>query len=94
MKTLNETEINEALSVLNGWQLVDNVLEKNVAFTHFKEAFAFMTRVAFEAELMQHHPDWSNTYNKLTIRLSTHDANGITEKDIKFAKTIEKILKE
>lgn len=72
------------------WTRHENHLEATLKFTDFKSAFAFMTRVAFEAERMQHHPTWTNTYNTLQIKLSTHDAGDtITEKDEKLAKVIE-----
>lgn len=67
-------------------------LEKSFEFKNFTEAFAFMVQVAFLAEKHQHHPDWSNVYNKVTIRLSTHDAgNKVTEKDHKLAEAIDQI---
>ena len=77
------------------WQEQDNQLVRDFKFTDFSEAFAFMTRVAFIAEKMNHHPWWSNVYNQLTIKLSTHDAgNTVTDKDRKLAAAIDKISKE
>jgi 4a-hydroxytetrahydrobiopterin dehydratase len=65
-------------------------LEKSFEFSNFTEAFAFMTRVAFLAEKHQHHPDWSNVYNKVVVKLSTHDAGDIvTEKDYELAAAID-----
>ncbi|HIO27500.1 MAG TPA: pterin-4-alpha-carbinolamine dehydratase, partial [Flavobacteriaceae bacterium] len=61
-------------------------------FENFKETFSIMTRIAFEAEAQQHHPEWTNVYNTLSITLSTHDAGGVTEKDFKMAETIESII--
>jgi 4a-hydroxytetrahydrobiopterin dehydratase len=61
-------------------------------FKTFSEAFAFMTRVALAAERAGHHPDWSNSYNTVTIRLSTHDAGGLSDKDIALAEAIDKLL--
>ncbi|MGX1023793.1 4a-hydroxytetrahydrobiopterin dehydratase, partial [Psychroflexus sp. MBR-150] len=58
----------------------------------FKNAFTAMTRIAFEAERLQHHPTWSNTYNSVNISLSTHDADGVTEKDFELAEAIETVL--
>lgn len=76
------------------WKETDGKLEQNFKFKDFSEAFAFMTRVALVAESQQHHPDWSNEYNKVKIRLCSHDAGDvITEKDHKLAKAIDKILK-
>ncbi|HSZ35314.1 MAG TPA: 4a-hydroxytetrahydrobiopterin dehydratase [Puia sp.] len=74
------------------WEEKNNTLHKKFKFENFTEAFAFMTRVAFEAEKMDHHPKWTNTYNELEIWLSTHDAGDtVTEKDRKLAKKIDAI---
>ena len=74
------------------WKEEDNKLKKTFKFTNFQEAFAFMTRVAFLAEGMQHHPNWSNVYNTVDIELTTHDSgNTVTEKDRELAKAIDKI---
>ncbi len=76
------------------WEERNNQLYKQFLFTDFSEAFAFMTRVAIEAEKMNHHPQWSNVWNKVEIWLSTHDAgNTITEKDKKLAERIDKLVK-
>lgn len=75
------------------WNEQDNQLTRDFEFVDFSEAFAFMTRVALAAEKMDHHPWWSNVYNKVTIKLTTHDAgNSITDKDRKLAKAIDKIV--
>ena len=75
------------------WQEQDNKLSRAFSFTDFSEAFAFMTRVALIAEKMDHHPFWTNVYNKVTIELSTHDAGDtVTEKDHKLAEAIDKLL--
>lgn len=75
------------------WIEENNVLKKKFIFGDFKEAFAFMTRVAFLAEEHHHHPNWSNVYNSVEIGLTTHDAgNIITEKDRKLAEAIDRIL--
>jgi 4a-hydroxytetrahydrobiopterin dehydratase len=74
------------------WIEQDNMLKKTFEFKDFTEAFAFMTRVAFLAEKHQHHPNWSNVYNRVEIALTTHDAgNIVTEKDYKLAKEIDLI---
>ena len=74
------------------WEQKENKLIKEFQFADFSEAFAFMTRVALEAEKQGHHPDWHNVFNKVTIRLSTHDAGDIvTEKDRKLADAIDKL---
>ena len=92
MDTLTEQEIEKRLEELKGWEYVDKAIETSLQFNDFKEAFMVMTRIAFECEAQNHHPDWSNVYNSLQIRLSTHDANGVTEKDFKLAKKIEEII--
>jgi 4a-hydroxytetrahydrobiopterin dehydratase len=75
------------------WTEINNSLYRKFEFANFSEAFAFMTRVAFEAEKMDHHPKWTNVYNTVEIWLNTHDAgNTITEKDHKLAKKIDKLL--
>ena len=75
------------------WEEKNNTLYRKFEFRNFSEAFAFMTRVALEAEKMDHHPDWSNVYNRVEISLSTHSAGDIvTEKDRKLAKKIDGLL--
>ena len=74
------------------WQEENNFLIKKFKFDNFTKAFAFMTEVAFLAEKHQHHPNWSNVYNTVEIKLTTHDAgNSITEKDKKLAKAIDQV---
>ncbi len=92
MKKLTEQEINDRLENLEGWEYSENTIHTSFEFENFKEAFTLMTRIAFEAEAQQHHPDWSNVYNQLEIKLSTHDAGGVTEKDFKMANAIEGIV--
>ena len=92
MEKLAEKEIREGLKSLDGWEYADDGIECSFEFKNFKEAFTVMTRIAFEAEAQQHHPDWSNVYNRLYVRLSTHDANGVTSKDFRLAQSIENIL--
>lgn len=92
MEKLNLVEIEKKLEQLEGWEYIDGALETSFEFENFKEAFAVMTRIAFECEAQGHHPDWSNVYNSLHIRLNTHDAEGVTEKDFKLAKAIESII--
>lgn len=77
------------------WQETDNKLVRQFTFADFSEAFAFMTRVALLAEKMDHHPFWTNVYNKVTIELNTHDAGDVvTDKDRKLAKAIDKLVNE
>ncbi len=75
------------------WTEEENQLKRSFTFKDFSEAFAFMTRVAFLAEAQQHHPNWSNVYNRVDIVLTTHDAgNLVTEKDRKLARSIDQLL--
>jgi 4a-hydroxytetrahydrobiopterin dehydratase len=91
-KRLNSSEVEAKLGELQNWKLNgQNKLERELKFKTFAEAFSFMTRVAFEAEKMDHHPDWSNSYNQVKIELTTHDAGGITENDLELARRIDKI---
>ena len=77
----------KALEKLPNWKEIDrrDAITRTFAFTDFSAAFAFMTRVALRAEQMDHHPEWFNVYNRLEVTLATHDANGITQKDIDLA---------
>lgn len=92
MKKLNENEISESLKILPDWKYEDGSITKTYLFKNFKQAFAFMTRISFECEAQGHHPDWENVYNRLTVKLNTHDANGITQKDFKLAHTFEELF--
>lgn len=75
------------------WKEEDNMLKRSFEFKDFIEAFGFMTKVAFLAEKMNHHPDWSNSYNKVSIALTSHDkGNVITDRDRKLAKEIDNLL--
>ncbi len=77
---------------MNGWEFKDNTLCKTFKFESFREALGFMVRAGFEAEAMDHHPDWTNVYSKLVVRLNTHDAGGkVTAKDVELAKRLQKI---
>lgn len=92
MSKLSEGDIQKKLKDLDGWEYKEDAIHTSFEFENFKEAFSVMVRIAFEAEAQQHHPEWSNVYNQLTISLSTHDAGGVTEKDFKLAQTIEEIV--
>lgn len=90
MKTLSNKEINDLLPVkLKEWSYDGTFISRELKFKTFVEAFAFMTAVALEAEKMNHHPDWSNVYNTVNIKLNTHDAKGITQNDIDLAGKID-----
>jgi 4a-hydroxytetrahydrobiopterin dehydratase len=92
MKKYDEKTIQSKLKNLKGWSYIDDAIERNFVFADFKEAMMNMLRIAFEAEDMNHHPEWTNVYNKLKIRLSTHSADGITENDFTLAKKINELL--
>jgi 4a-hydroxytetrahydrobiopterin dehydratase len=92
MNKLSKQDIDSQLEHFSNWSYEDDAIHISFEFEDFKSAFSVMTRIAFEAERLQHHPDWSNVYNTLNISLSTHDAGGVTEKDFEMAKAIEDIL--
>lgn len=95
MAVLTASERDEALAGLAGWTFDEgrNGIARSFAFADFGEAFAFMTRVALAAEKADHHPDWSNVWNRVDILLSTHSDGGITAKDMKLAAKIEAIAR-
>lgn len=88
VKLLTAEERRAALARLEGWQESEGgtALQKSFRFKSFSAAFGFMTRVALIAEKMDHHPDWTNVYNRVDVRLSTHSAGGVTELDVHLAK--------
>jgi 4a-hydroxytetrahydrobiopterin dehydratase len=92
MQKLSEEVIIKKLTEIPGWDYNDAALERTYKFKNFKDAFSTMTRIAFECEEQNHHPDWSNVYNSLHIRLNTHDVGGITNNDFKLAESIENIV--
>jgi 4a-hydroxytetrahydrobiopterin dehydratase len=85
---LSDADIRSRLAALPGWELRDNALYRELMFRDFVEAFGLMTSVALIAERMGHHPEWSNVYNRVTIRLSTHDVGGVSENDFAMAAAI------
>ena len=93
--TLTSEDREAALARLNGWIYdgVADAISHEFKFKDFSEAFGFMTRVALLAQAADHHPEWSNVYNKVRITLSTHDAGGLTEKDVALAEQIDQLLK-
>src|SRR5689334_2036602 len=93
-KKLSESEIQEQVKDLDGWQVINGKINKTFEFNNFVQAFGFMTRVAMEAEKMNHHPEWFNVYNHVKIELVTHDLGGISTYDIKFADTINKLYED
>ena len=89
---LSEKEIFDFLQNQTEWKLNNNKLERDFTFKSFVAAFGFMSQVALEAEKLNHHPQWTNVYNKVNVVLSTHDLNGISHLDLKLAQKINKIF--
>jgi len=92
MMRLSQTEIDEELKNLPGWSVINEKLHKEFQFDSFNQAFGFMTRAAMEIEKMNHHPEWFNVYNKITVELTTHDAGGITKNDIDLARILNSLV--
>ena len=92
MKKYTTEEAKKEVSKRKGWLLKKEGIEKEFEFKDFLEAFGFMTKVALLAEKANHHPEWSNVYNKVQIRLTTHDANGLTKKDFDLADKINDVF--
>ncbi len=84
--------VKSKLAALPGWSLHSDKLYRRCMFADFVEAFGFMSRVALLAEAMDHHPEWSNVYNRVEIYLTSHDAGGITERDFELAQRISHLL--
>ena len=91
MMKLSETEIQKELESLSGWSVVTGKLHKDFEFESFNQAFGFMTRAAMEIEKMNHHPEWFNVYNKISVDLTTHDAGGITKNDVDLARILNSL---
>jgi 4a-hydroxytetrahydrobiopterin dehydratase len=90
---LNDTDRKTALATLTAWKATSgrDAIERHFMFADFNEAFGFMTRVALVAEQMNHHPEWSNTWNRVHVVLSTHDAGGLTDRDIALARAMDRM---
>lgn len=91
---LSEADITSRLPEVPGWELTDGKLQRTFTFDNFVQAFGFMTSVALLAESMDHHPDWSNVYHRVTIGLNTHDVGGISQLDFELAKKINDIVSQ
>lgn len=91
---LSDQEIERQIKDLEGWNVVNGKLNRAFEFSDFVEAFGFMTKVALEAEKLNHHPEWHNVYNKLNIVLVTHDIGGISNYDFKLAGAISRLYHE
>ena len=92
MMRLSESDIDEELKKLSGWNVKDDKLHKEFQFDSFNQAFGFMTRAAMEIEKMNHHPEWFNVYNRITVDLTTHDAGGITNNDVNLARILNSLV--
>jgi 4a-hydroxytetrahydrobiopterin dehydratase len=90
---LSDAERDTALAELSGWILRDDALaiQRSLRFADFNAAFGFMTRVAIEAEKADHHPEWFNVYNRVDITLTTHDAGGLSARDVALARFIDRL---
>ena len=89
---LDDSTIEKKLLQFPDWEYHNNAIHAEFEFENFKDCFSAMSRIAFECEAQNHHPDWNNVYNILKISLSTHDADGVTDKDFKLAEAIEDIV--
>lgn len=93
MEKLSSEDIDAGLAVLPGWERQDDGIARSFSFDGFVEAFGFMSSVALLAERVNHHPEWSNVYNRVHIRLTTHDAGGLTRRDLDLAGEIDGLLR-
>jgi 4a-hydroxytetrahydrobiopterin dehydratase len=91
---LADSQIEAALAGLPGWTVAEGKLHREYRFSDFAHAFGFMTAAALRAEAMNHHPDWTNGYNRVTVDLITHDSGGITAKDLELAGAFEEIARK
>jgi 4a-hydroxytetrahydrobiopterin dehydratase len=94
MKKLDDAEVLEKVARLSGWSVKNGKLHREYKFADFPHAFGMMATAAPAIEKMDHHPEWSNVYNRVTVDLSTHDAGGITQKDFDLALLLEGIAKK
>lgn len=92
MSTYDKKTAGPVLADLPDWEFKDDGIEKKFKFSNFTEALGFIVKVGIQAEKMNHHPELFNVYNKVNIRLTTHDSNGVTDKDFKLASKIEELL--
>ena len=89
---LTDSEIQQRMGALASWRIVQGKLHRELAFDTFVEAFGFMSSVALIAERMNHHPDWSNSYNKVEIDLLSHDVKGLSQRDFDLARAIDALV--
>lgn len=91
VEKLSAEQLNAALKELSDWKLKDEKLHRELQFSNFVQAWGFMSQVAIHAEKANHHPEWFNVWNKVIIDLTTHEAEGISQRDIELAKKIDGI---
>lgn len=91
MKLYTDENIKDVLNQLNNWKFKNNAIQKDFEFKDFSQALAFIVQIGVVAEKQNHHPEIKNVYNKVSLRLTTHDSNGVTEKDVKLAAAVDKI---
>ena len=94
MQKLTEAELHAEIAPLIGWQVINGKLHRVYKFADFTVAFQFMSTAASAIEVLNHHPEWFNVYNLVTVDLTTHDAGGITAKDIELAKILDDAAKK
>ena len=91
LEKLTQEVIEKELQNLSGWTLINGKLHKDFQFDSFNSAFGFMTKAAMEIEKMNHHPEWFNVYNQLSVDLMTHDAGGVTQNDVDLARILNSL---
>ena len=91
MATLTEQEITQQLSTLDGWAFDGDAITRRFGFDTFPAAMDFMARAALKIDAMNHHPEWSNVYNRVDVRLTSHDAGGVTARDIELAGILDRV---
>jgi len=92
VEKLSAQQIEKSLKNLPGWQIKDDKLHRELKFKNFVQAWGFMTQAAILAQSMDHHPEWSNVYNQVTIDLTTHEAGGISQRDFDLAQQINQTV--
>ena len=92
LSLIDESQLTCFIKKNPSWSIYNKSIKKEFTFNNFVDAFGFISKVALLSEKMDHHPDWQNTYNKVTIELTTHDKGGITTNDIKLAESIDKLI--
>jgi 4a-hydroxytetrahydrobiopterin dehydratase len=92
MSAYSDAQIEEALDNLDGWSQEGEAIVKSFEFADFNAAIAFIQRAAGPIDEMDHHPEWTNVYNRVDIRLTSHDAGGVTDRDVQLARVIERLI--